>query len=139
MMMTMTMMMNCFCWMVDRQKGFTPCFQPGPLLGILTMANLRYAATRAWTYAESEFRLCRMKMCSSDNHCTICIHITKHQCRLPNISAFNHMGINIGLLYTNCLIQREVNWLIWGRGHYLILSHSFRDIIWEKLLIEALK
>ena len=46
MMMMMTMMMNCFCSMVDRQKVFTPYFQPGPLSEILTIANLRHAASR---------------------------------------------------------------------------------------------
>ena len=56
-----------FCEMVDRQKAFTPYFQPVPLPDILTITNLRHAASRVWTCAESEFRLCWRKLCSSDN------------------------------------------------------------------------
>ena len=65
-MMMMMIMMNCFCGMVDRRKAFMPYFQPEPLSEILTIANLRHTANRVWTCAESEFRLCRMKLCSSD-------------------------------------------------------------------------
>ena len=36
--------------------------------GFLTMANLRQAASRIRSYAELEFRLCWMKLCSSDNY-----------------------------------------------------------------------
>ena len=63
------MMMNCFCGMVDQQK--MSYFQPGPLPEILTIANLWIAASRIWTYAEPEFRVCWMKLCSSDNHYTL--------------------------------------------------------------------
>ena len=37
---------------------------------ILTIANLRHAASRFWTCAEPEFRQSWMKVCSSDNHYT---------------------------------------------------------------------
>ena len=67
-MMMIKMMKDCFCGMVDRRKAFTPYFQPGPLSEILTIANLRQAASRVWSCAESEFRLCWMKFCNSDNH-----------------------------------------------------------------------
>ena len=40
------MMMNCFCGMVDRRKAFRTYFQPGTLSEILTIANLRHAASR---------------------------------------------------------------------------------------------
>ena len=66
----MMMMMNCFCEMVDRRKAFTTYFQLGPLSEILTIANLRHAASRVWTCTEIEFRLCWTKMRSSDNHST---------------------------------------------------------------------
>ena len=62
--------LNYFCGMVDRRKAFTPYFQPRPLSEILTIANLRHAESKVWTHAESEFRLCWMKLCSSDNHYT---------------------------------------------------------------------
>ena len=67
MMLMMMMMMNCFCGMFDHWKAFTPYFQPGPLSEILTIANLRHAASRVWTCAESEFKLYWMKLCSWDN------------------------------------------------------------------------
>ena len=60
------MMMNYFCGMVDQRKAFMPYLQPEPLSDILTIANLRHAASRVSNYAESEFRLCWMKLCSSD-------------------------------------------------------------------------
>ena len=63
--------MNCFCGMVEQLKAFTPYFQPGPSSEILTIANLRHAGSKVWTCAESEFRLCWMKLCSSDNHYTM--------------------------------------------------------------------
>ena len=47
-------------------KGVEPYFMPGPLSKILTIANLRHAASRVWTCAEPEFRLRWMKLCSSD-------------------------------------------------------------------------
>ena len=64
----MMMMMNCFCGMVDQRNAFTSYFQPGPLSEILIVANLQHAASRIWTYAEFQFRLCWAKLCSSDNH-----------------------------------------------------------------------
>ena len=59
-----------FLWYGWPTKGVKPYFQPGPLSEILTIANLRHAASRIWTSAEPEFRLCWMKLCSSDNHYT---------------------------------------------------------------------
>ena len=56
-----------FFWgMVDRQIAFTPYFQLVPLPEVLTIANLRHAASKIWTCAESDFRLCWMKLCYSD-------------------------------------------------------------------------
>ena len=37
---------------------------------ILTIANLRHTASRIWTCAELEFRLCWIKVYGSDNHYT---------------------------------------------------------------------
>ena len=64
------MMMNYFCGMVDRRKASTTYFQPGPLSEILTIANLRHAASRISTCSESKFRLCWMKLCNIDNKYT---------------------------------------------------------------------
>ena len=69
--MMMKMMMNCFCGMVHRGKAFMTYLKPGPISEINTIADIWHAATRVWTWAESEFRLCWMKLCSSDNHYTI--------------------------------------------------------------------
>ena len=49
-------------------KGVYTLFPAWTIVEILTIANLRHAASRVWTCAESEFRLCLMKLCSSDNH-----------------------------------------------------------------------
>ena len=38
-------------------KGIEPYFQQGPLSEILTIVNLRHAASRIWTCVEPEFRL----------------------------------------------------------------------------------
>ena len=48
-------------------KGVKPYFQLRPLSVILTIANLQHPASRIWAYAEPEFRLCWMKLYSSDN------------------------------------------------------------------------
>ena len=57
-----------FCGMVYRQKAFRLYFQPKPLPEILTIANLRHAASRIRTCAEPEFSICWVKLCSSDNY-----------------------------------------------------------------------
>ena len=49
-------------------KVVSPYFQPGPLSKILTIANLRHAASRIWTCAEPEFRLCWMKLGAHPNN-----------------------------------------------------------------------
>ena len=54
--------------MVDRRIAFMPYFQPAPMSEILTMTNLQHTVSRVWICTESEFRLCWMKFCSSDNH-----------------------------------------------------------------------
>ena len=51
-------------------RTFQMYFQPGALSEILTIANLRHAASRVWTCAEPEFRLSWMKLWGSDNHYT---------------------------------------------------------------------
>ena len=43
-------------------------FQLEPLSEILPIANLRHAVSSIWNCAEHNFRLCIMKVCSSDNH-----------------------------------------------------------------------
>ena len=48
-------------------KGVKLYFQPRPLSEILTIANLWHTASKTWTWVESEFRLCWMKLCSSYN------------------------------------------------------------------------
>ena len=59
-----------FVWYGWPTKGIWPHFQPGPLSEILTIANLWHVASKIWTYTESEFRLCWMKLSSSDDHYT---------------------------------------------------------------------
>ena len=59
-----------FFWYGSPTKGVSPYFQPGPLSDILSISNLRHAASRIWTCAEATFRLCWMMLCSIDNHYT---------------------------------------------------------------------
>ena len=37
---------DCFCGMVDRRKAFNLFLQSGPLSAVLTISNLRHAASR---------------------------------------------------------------------------------------------
>ena len=64
----MVVMMNdddeFFLWYGWATKGVQSYFQPGPLLEIFTIPNLRHAVNRAWTCAEPEFRLSWMKTLS---------------------------------------------------------------------------
>ena len=59
-----------FLWYGWLTKSVWLYFQSGPLLDILTIANLWHAANRIWTCTEPEFSLCWMKLCSSDSHYT---------------------------------------------------------------------
>ena len=56
-----------FLWYCWPTKGVYFYFQPGALSEILTIANLRHAASRVWACAKPEFRLCWIKLCSSAN------------------------------------------------------------------------
>ena len=49
-------------------KAVKPYIQLGPLSEILTITNLRHNAIRTWTCAETEFRFCWKKLCSSDTN-----------------------------------------------------------------------
>ena len=64
-----------FLWYGWPKKGVYPYFQLGPLSEILTIANMRHAASRIWTCTEPEFRLSLMKLCKNDNNYT-----TAQQC-----------------------------------------------------------
>ena len=54
-------------WLME---GILTYFQPGPLSEILTILNLRNAASRIWNCAEQEFRICWRKLCGSHIHYT---------------------------------------------------------------------
>ena len=59
---------NYFYGMVDWRKTFSLISRS--LSEILTVANLRHAASSIWTWTEPVFRLCWIKLYSSDNHYT---------------------------------------------------------------------
>ena len=59
--------LNCLCGIGDRWKCTKPYLQLGPLPEIFFFAN-RHTDSRIWTFAEPEFRLRWMKLCSSVNH-----------------------------------------------------------------------
>ena len=64
---------------------------------ILTIANLRHAASRIWTCAEPEFSLSWMKLCSSDNH----FKISRRKAAVRKWNLIKHGKSN----YTNLLWQ----------------------------------
>ena len=51
-----------------QMKGVKPYFQPEQLSNVLTTINLPQAPIKIWTCAEPEFRLCWVKLRSSNNH-----------------------------------------------------------------------
>ena len=51
-----------FLWYGWPMKGISPYFQPGSLSEILTIANVRHAASRVWACAEPEFRIKVVKL-----------------------------------------------------------------------------
>ena len=61
------MMMNCFCGMVDRRKRFSLISNRDYCKKSLPSSTHR---EQIWTYAETEFRLCWMKLCNGDDHYT---------------------------------------------------------------------
>ena len=63
--MKLLMMMNFILVIWLTNKRHLALF---PASTILTIANLWHTASRIWTCAEPKFRLCRMKLRSSDNH-----------------------------------------------------------------------
>ena len=85
-------------WPTKRVK---PYFQMGPLWEIFTVANLWHAASRIWTCPEPRFRLCWMKLCSSDNHYTMA----------PKPLAI-HRGANIWCQYTTSVEFFFMNWRV---------------------------
>ena len=56
-------------------KDVELCFQPEPLLEILTISNLQYTMSNIWTCGEPEFKIRWTKLCCSDNYYTTAIEI----------------------------------------------------------------
>ena len=102
--------LNCFLWYGWPTKCVWPYFQPGPLSEILTIANLRHAASRVWTCAEPEFRLSWMKLCSSDNH-YICRKVNSKLSALSRLARYLSMKQK-KLLYMS-LIEAQVIYCPW--------------------------
>ena len=81
--MMMMMMMNCFHGMVDWRK----------VLNLISSQDQRHRSSPSrisdttwvgfWTCTKPEFRLCWMKLCSSDNHYTT---VPLHPHCLPGVS-----------------------------------------------------
>ena len=61
-------------------------FQLGLLSEILIITNLWYAVSRIWTWAEPEFRLWWMKLCSSDNNYTIAPQRVPWECQKSDLN-----------------------------------------------------
>ena len=84
-----------FLWYGRPTKGVWAYFQREPLSEILTVANLRHAASRISTCAEPEFRICSMKLNSSDHHTTTLRRHLKD-------STFKCVDMDILFLYKIC-------------------------------------
>ena len=78
--------------MTGQRKAFKLYFQPSPLWEILTILNLRRAASSVWACAESEFRPCWMKMCSIDSHYTTVVQLKRES--VEKIKDTNFFMIN---------------------------------------------
>ena len=117
-----------FClWYGWPTKGIQPYFQPGPLSEILTIVNLRHAASRVWTCAETEFRFSRMKLCSSDIHYTTA-PLSEIYCFI-DWNIFSHHMTNIFLasmfcVYFNCKKACRINWKRWEHRKILFSLNS---------------
>ena len=61
-------------------------FQLGLLSEILIITNLWYAVSRIWTWAEPEFRLWWMKLCSSDNNYTTAPQRVPWECQKSDLN-----------------------------------------------------
>ena len=82
-------MMNCFVvWLTDEMR--LALFPAGTI--VRDPHHRVAAASRVWTYAEPEFRLRWMKLCSSDNHCTTVPRFICH-----NSSTYILFGLRPGL------------------------------------------
>ena len=109
-------LVELFCGMIDWWK--TLYFQPGPLPEILTIANVRHAASRIWTCAEPDFRFFWMKLRSSDNHYTT-TPIHEYVLQHKNVFFFSERlsQINMMIRHIKRFIQNPVKnrgWCFFG-------------------------
>ena len=94
-----------FLWSGWPTKGVKPYFQPGPLLEILTIPNLRQATSRIWTCAETQFRLYWMKLCSSD---------TTTPRRYYNAEKYYHRIIYVRIQVFTDLYSPIISHILWS-------------------------
>ena len=103
-------------------KDILSYFQLGPLPEILTIVNLWRVTSRIWNYAEPDFRISWMKLCSSNNHYTTapqkatkCAQIDSKQQVRMNLR-MKLIKINLGMKLFFCM------WLDTHKYIYLIQS-----------------
>ena len=75
------MMMDCFCGMVDRRKALSRDYCQRFSLS----PNAWQAMRGIWTCAKTEFKLCWMKLCSSNKH-----YNTAQRCQVDLQSTSQH-------------------------------------------------
>lgn len=110
------MVMNCFCRMVDRRKALSLTSRPGPKSEFLINTNLRHNANRIWKCAELEFRLCWMRLCSSDNHWTTALLI---------FSLISHFSKNMLISFFFRNLRLFTKFCFSSKSLYYIVVNSF--------------
>ena len=127
-------MRNCFCGMVEQRRAFWFYFQPRSLSEILTIANLWHATSRIWTCTESEFRLCWIKLCISDNQ------YSRNNGLLYLIKFFTYPKTNTRAI-TYCImeslgLQKHIRKVI-IRNLYWFPKYRNRYVYWQRRICEA--
>ena len=117
-----------FLWYGWPTKGVYPYFQLGPLSEILTISNLRHAVSSIWTYTEPGFRLCWMKLFSSDNHYTMAPHTSYQPFHWKPIMAWNFGNLILQIrsyqILTKLFVANISNYIM------LCLKMYFLRFIW---------
>ena len=67
-------MIDCFCGMVDQRKVFSLISSQDHCQRSSPLQTCKHAASRIWTCAEPEFKICWKKLCSIDHNYTMAPH-----------------------------------------------------------------
>ena len=82
----MMMMKNYFCRMIDQQKVLSLTSSQDHCQRFSPLWISDMAVNKIWTCTETEFKLCRMKLCSSDNNYNLALDFWS--CHLSTIKSW---------------------------------------------------